>query len=311
MASKLLASQQYYRTYHKSFRCLSRCVRRFSNESNSNGRTAKPEVSEVASEPPPQRWLNIRAGIFGPADNRLPLPGDVGLGKHLDLGSVAYPELRHRSKTPDILNNLTNHTNYERQIATVYQLKTDREIQVSTMSQEDAELDGTSNSNHVLECRAQECPELVKKDFLDLFPDMNLRNRDLTVVTLSQKTLNDMSGWTEDVEVEREELIEQFIMVAEEICSALKKEHYWADFIDPCSGRPYLGQFTSATFFETDERYRHLGFRIEDLGCCKVISHKLWGTHVFVGAIFTNAPLNSEILEAALGRHKKPDNSDS
>ena len=50
-------------------------------------------------------------------------------------------------------------------------------------------------------------------DFLDLFPDMNLRNRDLTVVTLSQKTLNDMSGWTEDVEVEREELIEQVTFV--------------------------------------------------------------------------------------------------
>jgi len=309
MASKLLSSHQFYKTYHQNLRSFCRCVRKFSNESNSNGRTTKPEVSEVSSEPPIHRWLDIRAGIFGPADQRLPLPGDVGLGKHLALSS--YSEIHQRARTPDILNNLTNRTNYERQISTMYQLKTDKDILEPAMSQEEENLDGANHPSHVLECRAQECPELVKKDFLDLFPDMNLRNSNLTVVTLSQKTINDMSGWTEDVEVEREELIEQFIMVAEEICSVLKKEHYWADFIDPCSGRPYLGQFTSATFFETDERYRHLGFRIEDLGCCKVISHKLWGTHVFVGAIFTNAPLNSEILEAALGRHKKPDGSES
>lgn len=63
----------------------------------------------------------------------------------------------------------------------------------------------------------------------------------------------------------------------------------------------FFGPYTNNTLFETDERYRHLGFYVEDLGCCKVIRHNLWGTHVVVGSIFTNASPDSPIMKKLSG----------
>ncbi|XP_023244837.1 methylmalonic aciduria and homocystinuria type D homolog, mitochondrial-like [Centruroides sculpturatus] len=156
----------------------------------------------------------------------------------------------------------------------------------------------------VLECVVQECPRLLCRDFADLFPGREIEKEKLTVITLCQKTRHDMSTWSEEIELEREELIGYFIKAAEDICAKLNEVGYWADFIDPSSGRPYLGPYTNATMFETDERYRHFGFVIEDLGCCKVLSHHLWGTHAFVGSLFTNAPLNSPEIQEIIEKHK-------
>jgi Methylmalonic aciduria and homocystinuria type D protein len=155
-----------------------------------------------------------------------------------------------------------------------------------------------------LECVAHECPQLLINDFRDLFPSTcrvrpEILKR-LTVITLCQKTKNDQSAWTSDLEDERDELIGQFVESAQNMCELLQEAGYWADFIDPASGRFYLGPYTPATMFETDERYRHFGFTIEDLGCCKVLRHHQWGTKSFVGAVFTSAPLDAPELASIM-----------
>ncbi|XP_041662467.1 methylmalonic aciduria and homocystinuria type D homolog, mitochondrial-like [Cheilinus undulatus] len=150
-----------------------------------------------------------------------------------------------------------------------------------------------------VECAIQMCPELLKRDCLSMFPEAP--PTDLVAVTVTQRTKNDMSSWSSDVEEERERRLTTFIVGAQLICAALKSEGFWADFIDPSSGLPFFGPYTNLPLFETDERYVQLGFSIDDLGCCKVIRHSLWGTNVFVGTIFTDAPPSSDIMRKLRG----------
>lgn len=197
-------------------------------------------------------------------DQRFPLPGSIGIAQAYQASNPAA------TRCPVDLSVLS-------QFADV-------------RSQADIKLQPSSVD--MLECIAQEVPSTSRKDFSELFPDRDLGAGDLTVITLSQRTQNDMTSWSEDVETEREQLLANFISGASDICQALKQAGYWADFIDPSSGRPYFGAYTNATLFETDDRYRRFGFDINDLGCCKVISHRLWGSHAYVGSLFTDAPLS-------------------
>lgn len=75
-------------------------------------------------------------------------------------------------------------------------------------------------------------------DFQDLFPQYNVMRGDFTVVTICQKTDSDMSTWSEKVDEERDDLYKLYSDTARELCQTLQNAGFWADFIDPCSGKP-------------------------------------------------------------------------
>jgi hypothetical protein len=132
-----------------------------------------------------------------------------------------------------------------------------------------------------LEIRAFDCPAVLRHDLHRLFLNYNVLLQPLTAITIILKTNRDMSSWSSDIENERDVLTEQFIKLAHEICAYLGTKQYWADFIDPTSGRPYYGPHTSDTLFETDERLRYFGLDIVDLGCCRVVQHLTHGKHIY------------------------------
>nr|XP_033802940.1 methylmalonic aciduria and homocystinuria type D protein, mitochondrial isoform X2 [Geotrypetes seraphini] len=282
----------------------------------------------VAATPPdiwPRTvWPDEVMGPFGPQDQRFQLPGNVGFDSHVN-GIAAQKENQVHEKLPDLLTEpaaserhhfvMAHFVNEFQEIAApgIAQRKSAPSI-AQRKSLLLAALSSLEQSNEVplqqqptnsvetyfenakVECAIESCPELLRKDFQSMFPELP-SSSSLMILTITQKTQNDMTVWSEEVEHEREMLLEKFINGAKEICFALHANGYWADFIDPSSGMAFFGPYTNNTFFETDERYRHLGFHIDDLGCCKVIRHKLWGTHVFVGSIFTSAPPGSHIIK--------------
>jgi len=237
----------------------------------------------------PSSTVDERLGPFGPGDKRFPMPGMVGPSQHVKckIEKLSFVP----QEDPDIL---TQELPSERHMAMMDQAHAiSRQIGAEDQLSDDT-LPVTVFDQ--LECVAIECPSLVQKDFYDLFPEKVFSGDKMTVITISQRTDNDMAMWSPEIEEERETLLENFVKGASEICESLKEAGYWADFIEPSSGRPYFGAYTHATLFETDERYRHFGFEIKDLGCCKVISHHLWGTKAYIGCLFTDAPLDHPVL---------------
>lgn len=241
-------------------------------------------------------WPDETMGPFGPQDQRFQLPGNSGFDTHLE-GTV---EQRTRGPVPrPVPDLLTDPTSSERHEFILAQFVGEFQGKEAPPPPQKVTKAEQYFANPTVECAIQSCPELLKKDFELMFPEAPTNG--MMVVTVTQKTANDMTSWCEEVDQEREQMLDNFVAGAREICMALRTEGFWADFIDPSSGMAFFGPYTNSPLFETDERHRHLGFQIEDLGCCKVIRHSLWGTHVFVGSVFTSAPPGSAVMRKLQG----------
>ncbi|KAL9967087.1 hypothetical protein ACROYT_G025250 [Oculina patagonica] len=241
-------------------------------------------------------WPDARLGPFAPKDPHFPLPGNVGI----DLTQLPQPATTesgsHRRTMAEALLDLESDDIRKAVVMDTYMKD------VAENYEQTVETEKSPTPAGTVECSVQQCPSFLHQGFMELFPDIGVHVGQLTVVSISQHTNNDMSAWSPDVEEERESLMSSFVESAKEICDSLLAAGYWADFIDPSSGTAFFGPHTNSTLFETDERYNHLGFNIMDLGCCKVISHRVWGAFAFVGTIFTNAPANSDILGNSLAQ---------
>ncbi|XP_069838781.1 cobalamin trafficking protein CblD [Dendropsophus ebraccatus] len=280
-------------TYLPGFCSLIRRVRgtRAFSAAGSSG-SDEPYIAATPPDILPRTvWPDDVMGPFGPQDQRFQLPGNVGFDAHVN-GINGQRKVQVQTNLPDLLSEPAASERHEFVMA---QFVNEFQGNEASLQQQEVNRMGTYFENAKVECAMQSCPELLKRDFASMFPEVPSSH--LMVLTVTQRTENDMTTWSAEVENEREVMMEKFINGAKEICYALRSEGYWADFIDPSSGLAYFGPYTNNTLYETDERYRHLGFRVEDLGCCKVIRHPVWGTHVVVGSIFTNAPADSTIMK--------------
>lgn len=262
MATRLLSARRHVIAYLPN---LGAIVRHFTASTATDAAPLSSVIAKVPSGTPQSSGCNRpRPMILTEQERQFPLPGNVGLAKGISCEMSTLP-----------LSNLD---------FTAINQFSHSDVQPCTLSE--------PSPVGTLEYIAQDLPVSLRKQFQDLFPDRDVVNGELTAITLSQHTKNDMTSWNDEVDAERQKLLSSFVEGATDICRALQQSGYWADFIDPSCGKPYFGVNTNSQLFETDERYCKLGFDIDDLGCCKVIRHHLWGTHVYVGSIFTNAPVD-------------------
>ncbi|XP_005097766.1 cobalamin trafficking protein CblD [Aplysia californica] len=290
MATKLIHCRRVV-TYLPNLRAAVIQSKAFSSASDQ----FEPTPPEAAEDSPRVQtvWPDHMLGPLGPQDKRFPLPGCIGPcvnTRRLAQDLNAKPVLVSPGFDINaVLPPLPEHRHFD--IAEQFLTSVD-EIVVEFVESDMSRPSATDK----MEYRAHACPDILRKEFKELFPDRNIQEGDLTIVNISLKTENDMTLWSSEVEEEREALLETFIQGAVEICQAFEDSGFWADFIEPTSGKPFKGPHTNFTLFETDERYRRMGFDILDLGCCKVITHPVWGTNAYIGTLFSNAPLNHPLV---------------
>jgi Methylmalonic aciduria and homocystinuria type D protein len=101
-----------------------------------------------------------------------------------------------------------------------------------------------------------------------------------------------------DVEEEKDVLLQRFVSFASAFCRKCHVAGYWADYLDPCSGLPMLSpgmsQYRHYSFYkvysEVDGMQALLNYRTYNAGCCKVLCHDAWGSHVYPATMFLYAP---------------------
>jgi len=164
-----------------------------------------------------------------------------------------------------------------------------------------------STESHIGEVKVFTCSEALASKFARLFPAVDLTG--LNVISIVFNTKNDMSSWNSEVESERRQLYAQFMEHAKLICAMISQlsepnDQNLVDFIDPSTGSPYFARNSQDSLIETDDRFKNFGFNMLDMACCKVLTHREWASHIFVGTIMTTAP--SELVTQVLHSLKMP-----
>jgi len=159
------------------------------------------------------------------------------------------------------------------------------------------QIDNASNSDQGnMTVKVQRCPTLLRESIKDLFPYRTVDDTStLSVITITLKpNIKDMR---KNKENETEKLAQTFIIAAKKICDKLRNSGYWADFINPFSGRPYFTPSALRALYQTNEKFRCLDFQIVEIKDCKIISNEEDSRRHFVGSLFTSAACSKKHLD--------------
>ncbi|KAK9816425.1 hypothetical protein WJX72_000083 [[Myrmecia] bisecta] len=147
-----------------------------------------------------------------------------------------------------------------------------------------------------IEYSVHACPKTHEREFAAVFS--GVQTDGLLIIPTCQRAGLDLVQTGEQIEDEKDRLLERFMTFAKAICDMLLSQGHWADYIDPCSGLPMIHRSGMTTYSEVDALATLLGYKTQNAGCCKILLHPQWGSAVYPASIFAKAPLRE--VQAAI-----------
>ncbi|KAI7887725.1 methylmalonic aciduria and homocystinuria type D protein [Mucor mucedo] len=130
------------------------------------------------------------------------------------------------------------------------------------------------------------------KDFDTIFPSLSAKTREqLLVIPVVQKCVNDMVGFSEVVNKERDVKLELFVEWGKLVVDRIKSIGMWAEIMDPASGFPVFGESGPSPY--PDVQGTHMlapRFDVQNVGCCHILLHPTWYSYIYPSTMFTTAP---------------------
>ncbi len=156
--------------------------------------------------------------------------------------------------------------------------------------------------------RAAALPARHRDEVAAVFPRAELAG--ILVMPTCQRATVDLVRVGDEIEQEKDRLLERFLAFARAATDHLAAAGHWAEFIDPCSGLPMRDRSAAAGVYDEVGGLAALrGFATANAGCCKVVLHPRWGAAVYPATLFARAPAEAVVAavvaaEAALaGTH--------
>lgn len=154
-----------------------------------------------------------------------------------------------------------------------------------------------------IECSVHTLPKPLIREFRHVFGEKYLQDMDsmqedgleILAIPTNQEARQDLVAVGDDVELEKDRLLNVFLEFGKELCDKIRAEGYWADYIDPCSGLPMMTKECNKVYSEVDGMECLLNYRAHNAGFCKVLTHPKWGSAVYPATIFCFGPRDQVI----------------
>ncbi|KAG5182569.1 methylmalonic aciduria and homocystinuria type D protein [Tribonema minus] len=136
------------------------------------------------------------------------------------------------------------------------------------------------------------CPRALQRELTHVFRGTGVDLTGCLAVPTNQKAGTDLVNMGSDVDIEKDRLLNVFVDFAAWLCSTLREQGFWADYIDPCSGLPMLSG-GNKVYSEVEGMQLLLQYQVMNAGMCRVLLHPTWGSHVYPASCFTTAPIEA------------------